>query len=168
MSNSIVADDMVVSFNYTLRRASDNEVLDASEDEPMFYLHGASNIVPGLERQLTGRAVGDKLTANVPAAEAYGEKEPGDPQRVPMDAFPEDMPLVEGMPLIAEGPDGEHHHFFIVGVDEEDEVVLIDSNHPLAGVDLAFEVEIVALRAATAEELEHGHPHGPDGHSHHH
>lgn len=163
-----VADDMVVFFHYTLRRTNDGEILDESGDEPMLYLHGASNIVPGLERQLTGRTIGDRFTANVPAAEAYGEKDGSAPQRVPLDAFPEDMPLVEGMPLIAEGPDGSHHHFFIVGVDEEDEVVLIDANHPLAGVDLSFEVEIVNIRNATREELEHGHPHGPDGHGHHH
>lgn len=165
LSDLQVADNTVVAFHYKLTNSS-GEVLDESEDEPMYYLHGAQNIVPGLERQMGGHRVGDKFTAQVPAAEAYGERAESVPQHVPLEAFPEDMPLFEGMPLTAETNDGQLLHFFVLEVHED--AVVLDTNHPLAGEDLTFEVEITAIRAATESEIEHGHPHGADGHDHHH
>jgi FKBP-type peptidyl-prolyl cis-trans isomerase SlyD len=159
-----VAAGKVVSIKYTLRD-DDGDVIDASEDgDPLEYLHGADNIVPGLERQLLGKVTGDKLTAVVPPAEGYGLPEGPGPQPVPRAAFPDDAELEQGLQFFARGPDGQQMALWVVEVN--DDVVLVDANHPLAGATLHFEVEITAIRDATAEETEHGHPHGPHGHHH--
>ena len=128
-----IAPGSVVTIRYTLT-GKDGKVLDESGAEGMDYLHGADNIVPGLEKQLVGRAVGDKLNAVVSPDEGYGERK-GSPQKVPRKSFPDD--------------------------------VEIDRNHPLAGMTLTFDVEILAIRSATKDELAHGHPHGLGGHHHH-
>jgi len=161
---STIADGKVVSFHYTLTN-DDGDVLDSSSGrDPMPYLHGASNIVPGLEKQLTGKSVGTKLDAVVPPAEGYGERGGPDPQPVPRSAFPTEMPLDKGTPVQAQAPDGKVMMLFIDRV--EDDTVYVDHNHPLAGETLHFAVEIVDVRDATDEEKAHGHPHGPGGHAH--
>ena len=160
MSVEIIAADKVVLFHYTLRD-SDGDVLDSSDGaDPLPYLHGAGNIVPGLERQMTGRVVGDSFTAVVSPEEGYGVRD-GLPQPVPRDAFPEDVELEEGMQFMAEGPDGDAMPLWIAAI--EADMVFVDKNHPLAGETLHFAIEIVGIREATAAELEHGHPHGADG-----
>ncbi len=165
-TDSVVADGLVVSIHYTLK-APDGTLLDSSEgSDPLLYLHGAENIVPGLEKQLTGKAVGDKVVAVVPAAEGYGERTGPEPQKVPRTELPADADLIPGMQIIAESGDGQAFPLWIVEAD--DEHFTVDHNHPLAGVTLHFDVEIAAIRAATDEEKAHGHPHGPDGHDHHH
>lgn len=162
MSDTIGA-KKVVSFHYTLRNDA-GEVIDQSEEgEPMAYLVGAQNIVPGLEKAMLNRAVGDTFEVKVPAAEGYGERVDGS-AKVPRTEFPEDVELQPGMSLLAEGPDGSAVPLWITHVGDEE--VTVDPNHPLAGVDLHFEVEVAAIRAASDEELEHGHPHGPGGHHH--
>jgi FKBP-type peptidyl-prolyl cis-trans isomerase SlyD len=153
----------VVVMKYTLTDQA-GKVLDESGDEGMDYLHGGENIVPGLEKQLEGRAVGDKLKAVVAPAEGYGERE-GDSQKVPRSAFPDDTEIEVGMQFVAEGEDGEPMPVWVVGVTPQE--VEIDANHPLAGITLTFDVEIVSIRQGTADEIAHGHPHGPDGHHHH-
>jgi FKBP-type peptidyl-prolyl cis-trans isomerase SlyD len=159
------ADGTVVSIHYTLRD-DDGDVIDSSVDsEPLDYLHGAGNIVPGLEAAMEGKAVGAKFKVTVPPADGYGERGP-DPKPVPRSAFPDDMELEPGTQLFVRGPDGEPFPVWIAGVSDED--VMLDQNHPLAGATLHFEVEVLSVRAATKDELEHGHPHGPDGHGHHH
>jgi len=161
---STIADGKVVSFHYTLTN-DDGEVLDSSSGRgPMPYLHGASNIVPGLEKQMTGKAVGATFDAVVPPAEGYGERGGPEPQPVPRSAFPSDMPLDKGTPLQAQSPDGQVMMLFIDRV--EGDTVFVDHNHPLAGVTLNFAVEVVEIRDATADEKAHGHPHGPGGHHH--
>jgi FKBP-type peptidyl-prolyl cis-trans isomerase SlyD len=161
---STVTDGKVVFFHYTLTDPA-GAVIDSSVGrEPMPYLHGAGNIVSGLERQLTGLAVGAKVQALVPAAEGYGERGGPPPQAVPKAAFPKGMPLEKGVPVRAESPDGEVLTLFIDRVEGDD--VYLDQNHPLAGVDLSFAVEITGVRDATAEEMAHGHPHAPGGHHH--
>lgn len=161
---STVSDGQVISFHYTLRDP-EGEVLDSSlESEPLSYLHGAANIVPGLERELTGRAVGDRLEAVVEPADGYGEPAGPGPQKLPRDAFPSNAELEAGMQVFARGEGSEPIPLWIVSVD--DDHVVIDINHPLAGVTLHFTVEIVSIRSATEEEIEHGHPHGPGGHEH--
>jgi FKBP-type peptidyl-prolyl cis-trans isomerase SlyD len=152
-----ISDGKVVEIHYTL--TDDNgETLDSSEGhEPLAYLHGASNIVPGLERQLSGHSVGDQFDAAVPPAEAYGEIMGEGPQAVPRAGFPADIELAPGMSFQGEGDDGDSCVVWIVAV--EGEQVLIDLNHPLAGMDLNFKVEVVTVRAATQEEIDHGHPH---------
>ena len=159
-----ISDGMVASFHYTLTNDT-GDVLDSSQGRSaMPYLHGASNIVPGLERQMTGKVVGDKFDAKVPAAEAYGEKQGPGPQPVPKTAFPPDLELQVGMMLQAQSPDGHTVPVWVTGVSED--VIHVDGNHPLAGVDLTFAVEVTEIRNATEEEKAHGHPHGPGGHHH--
>lgn len=160
-----VADGAVVSIHYTLKNP-EGDVIDSSEGgDPLMYLHGAENIVPGLERGLAGRNVGDNVAVEVLPIDGYGERLGPGPQRVPRDAFPPDAEPEEGMQVFAQGPNDETIPLWVVGVD--DEAVTVDVDHPLAGVTLHFQVEITSVRAATAEELEHGHPHGPGGHHHH-
>lgn len=159
-----VAKDMVVEIHYTLTNEA-GEVLDSSRDgDPMMYLHGAGNIVPGLEKQLLGRSPGDSFTAIVPPAEGYGLREPDALMRAPRSAFPADMDLEEGTPLWVEDDDGAEHPAWIAEV--SDSAVVLDRNHPLAGVTLKFAVEVMTVRKATAEEKAHGHVHSGDGHHH--
>ena len=163
---SSIADGKVVHFHYTLKNQA-GEVLDSSAGrEPMPYLHGAGNIVPGLERQLAGLKVGDTVDATVEPEEGYGTVDDNWPQQVPRDAFPGDIEIQAGMQFFAQSPDGGHFPVWIARVD--DDSVWVDGNHPLAGETLYFAVEIVEIRDATAEEQAHGHPHGPDGHGHDH
>jgi FKBP-type peptidyl-prolyl cis-trans isomerase SlyD len=166
MPEQLIADGQVVVLQYTLR-ADDGEVLDASTpDDPMAYLHGADNIVPGLEQALTGKAVGFKGKITVAPADGYGEREDEEPDVIPRNAFPPDMEIEAGMTFMAEGPNEEHAPIWVVAV--EGDKVFVDSQHPLAGKTLHFDVEVLAVRSATKDELAHGHPHGPDGHAHHH
>lgn len=158
---STVQTGKVVSMHYTLRTA-DGEELDTSRgDEPMLYLHGHDNIVPGLENGLEGKSVGFAAIIVVTPEEGYGEDDGEAPQAVPRDAFPEDLEIEEGMSFVVENDQGEHIPVWVASVDEN--AVYLDTNHPLSGVELHFDVEIVAIRDATAEELHHGHPHGADG-----
>jgi FKBP-type peptidyl-prolyl cis-trans isomerase SlyD len=159
-----IAKDQVVAIRYTLTSQA-GDVLDESGDSPLAYLHGYENIVPGLERQLEGKTLGDKLQAIVPPAEGYGERDPAGAQRVPRQAFPADVHIEEGMQFAAQGPDGHMIPMWVTDVEED--AIIVDLNHPLAGETLIFDVEVVALRAATAEELTHGHVHEPGGHHHH-
>lgn len=161
MSSQTVADNHVVQIHYTLH-LGDDEVVDSSRGrEPLVYLHGSNNIVPGLERQLAAKAVGETFTAVVPAAEGYGEADASTPQQVSRDNFPEGVELEAGMAFQAEGPDGEDLTLWIHEV--QDDQVFVATQHPLAGKDLHFDIEVVGIRAATEDELNHGHPHGPDG-----
>jgi FKBP-type peptidyl-prolyl cis-trans isomerase SlyD len=158
-----VTDGKVVAFHYTLTN-DEGEVLDSSEGRaPLAYLQGAANIVPGLERQMLGRAVGDRFTARVAPADGYGERT-GAPQSVPRGAFPPEVDVQVGMQFAAQGPNGSVIPLWVVDV--ADDTVSVDRNHPLAGVTLNFAVEIAEIREATTEELAHGHPHGPEGHHH--
>jgi len=159
-----VADGHVVSIHYTLTLAS-GEVVDSSADrEPLEYLHGHGNIVPGLEEQLTGRGVGDELDAVVPADKGYGEHDPAGVQVVPRDQFPPDVEIESGMQFQAQNEDGSAAILTVSKV-EGDEVT-VDLNHPLAGETLHFRIQVTAVRTATEEELTHGHVHGPHGHEH--
>ncbi len=162
--DATIVDGKVVLLNYVLKNDA-GEQLDSSDGEPMPYLHGYMNIVPGLESALTGKVVGDKLSVVVEPANGYGELSGEEPQAVPREEFPPDYEIVVGDPVVAETDDGQMVHLWVVGVD--DEFVHVTMDHPLAGENLHFDVEVVELRDATAVELEHGHPHGPDGtHAH--
>lgn len=167
MSENTVTAGQVVFLQYTLRNDA-GEVLDSSEGgEALLYLHGHQNIVPGLEKALDGQPVGAKLNVSVPPAEGYGERRPEAFQMVPRAAFAEiEARLQPGLQLFAEAEDGSPVPFWVAEVG--DETVKADFNHPLAGVTLHFEVEVAKTRAATADELAHGHPHGPTGNEGHH
>ena len=157
-----VENGKVVSFHYTLTNAQ-GDVLDQSHEHPMPYLHGAGNIIPGLEKELAGKKVGDKLTVNVPAAEAYGEYHEQLVNDVPREAFQGVDQIEPGMQFQANTPEGVQ---VITVKAVNGETVTVDANHPLAGQDLNFDVEIVEVREATEEESAHGHVHGVGGHHH--
>jgi FKBP-type peptidyl-prolyl cis-trans isomerase SlyD len=159
-----IANGSVVGIDYSLH-LGDGEVVDASRPgDPLTYLHGEGQIVPGLESALEGLAVGDRKEVVVAPAQGYGEHDPRGVQEVPRSAFPADFAPNAGMELTAEGPDGNPVPFAIREVKLES--VVIDLNHPLAGKTLHFDVTVREVRAATPDELAHGHAHGPEGHGH--
>jgi FKBP-type peptidyl-prolyl cis-trans isomerase SlyD len=158
-----VAKNKVVSIDYTLKNDA-GEVIDSSEGhEPLLYLHGAQNIVPGLEIALEGKAAGDRIQVSIAPAEAYGERNEALQQAVPREAFQGVEDLEVGMQFRAESDAGQQ--IVTITAIEGDEVT-VDGNHPLAGETLNFDVTVVEVRDASAEELEHGHVHGPGGHHH--
>ena len=149
----------VVTFHYTLRDTR-GQVLDASlGGDPISFLQGAGQIVEGLEQGLQGLAPGTKATIGVPAAKAYGERDETQVQRVLRALLPIEGEVKPGDQFRA-GPDAFAPIVTVVGVEGEE--LLLDANHPLAGVDLEFEVEVLAVREATVEEGEHGHVHEPE------
>ena len=160
-----IEDKKVVSFHYTLTN-DDGETLDTSRErgEPMLYLHGANNIIPGLENALSGKQAGDTVDVSVAPQEAYGERDDAKQQSVPRDMFPQDTDIEPGMQFHAQGPGGETLVVTVAKV--EDDSITVDGNHPLAGVPLNFAVEVIEVREASQEEISHGHVHGPGGHQH--
>ena len=158
-----IENDRVVSLAYTLRDSDDN-IIDQSDDGSFWYLHGASNIIPGLESALTGKSKGDELAVSVAPEDGYGMREEERIQDVPRNMFPDDQELATGMQFHAQSPDG--HAVMVTIARIEGDTVTVDGNHPLAGVQLHFVVKIMDIREATQEELEHGHVHGPGGHHH--
>ena len=160
--------DKVGIFHYNLT-SSDGELIDTSHDrDPLPYLHGHGNIIPGLEREMEGKTIGDKFTVVVIPSEAYGEIEEGEDafMQVPKEQLPEGIQFQPGMQLIAEGENGEQLPVFMT--DYKDGVFTFTTNHPLAGITLVFAIEVIGIREALAVELEHGHPHGIDGDQGHH
>ena len=158
-----VAQDSVVSFHYTLKDEA-GTLIDQSQGEPLAYLHGHGQIVPGLERELAGRSAGEKLQVRVSPAEGYGEYDPALLQQVPREAFSRINGLRVGMALQAQTSDGGAATVHVKEIGPES--VTVDRNHALAGKTLHFEVEIAEVRAASEEELSHQHVHGPGGHHH--
>lgn len=162
MTEKITA-NKVVTISYTLR-SGDGDVIDSSDEgRPLVYLHGAQNIVPGLEEELEGAGLGESVKAVVPPEKGYGPRI-GEAHEVSRSLFPADSELRAGMQVVAHDDEGRQIPFFISVVTEE--TITVDPNHPLAGETLHFEVTIEALRDATEEEIAHGHPHGSGGHHH--
>ncbi|WP_348759782.1 FKBP-type peptidyl-prolyl cis-trans isomerase [Candidatus Methylocalor cossyra] len=158
-----IAANKVVHIHYTLTN-DHGEVLDSSKSRgPLAYLHGAGSIIPGLENALTGHMVGDRFQVSIPPEEAYGPRDDDLVQAVPKSAFQGVTEIVPGMQFEAQSPDGPQW-LTVIGVDEDE--VILDGNHPMAGLTLNFDIEVTGIRDATAEELDHGHVHGPGGHSH--
>ena len=159
-----ISEQCVASFHYTLTDGS-GKVLDSSNgQDPLSYLHGSGNIIPGLEKALLGKTIGDKFNISIPASEAYGLRDDSMVQELPSNMFEGIDKIEEGMEFHAET---EHGLQVVTVTKVEGDNVTIDGNHPLAGVDLTFDVEVTAIRAATEEEVEHGHAHGAGGHHHH-
>lgn len=161
-----IADQKVVTLDYSLK---DNEgkLIDSSEGRGDFvYLHGARNIVPGLESALEGKTAGEEVSVSVQPEEGYGERDDDLLQTVPKDMFEEGADINVGMQFHAQSPEGEM--MIVTVVELEGDEVIVDGNHPLAGVPLNFDVKVVDIRDASAEELEHGHAHGADGEHHDH
>jgi FKBP-type peptidyl-prolyl cis-trans isomerase SlyD len=155
----------VVTFHYTLRDPAGNVLDTSAGGEPITFLEGSGEIIDGLDEQLRFASAGEKATVIVPAAKAYGEHDPAQVQRVKRGLLPVDGELKIGDQFRT----GHDRHAPIVTVRAiEGDDVLLDANHALAGVDLKFDVEIVAVRPPTPEELSHGHAHGQSGHAGHH
>jgi len=158
-----IENNKVIQLNYVLTN-SKGEQLDASDGEPMAYLHGHHNVIPGLEKALEGKTTDEKFSVMIPADDAYGETQAHLIQEgVPKAMFQGVEKIEVGMRFEAQSEQGFHS---VVITDIQDETVTVDGNHELAGIDLTFDVEIVDVRDATAEEIEHGHAHGVGGHQH--
>ncbi|MGY5453344.1 FKBP-type peptidyl-prolyl cis-trans isomerase [Agarivorans sp. MS3-6] len=158
-----IAKDDVAIIEYTV--TANGEQLDTSEGkEPLAVIVGLGQLVPGLEQALLGKKVGDKFDADIAAEDAYGERNDNLVQAVPKSMFG-DVEVEVGMQFRATTDEGEQS-VIIIGM-EEDEVI-VDGNHPLSGIDLAFTIEVIETRKATEEELAHGHVHAEGGCGHHH
>lgn len=152
-----VADDLVVQLDYTLR-LDDEQIIDSSAGrDPLEFLQGHGQIIPGLEQALYGMAVGEEKKVVVAPRDGYGEREENTVQEVPREAFAPDVELTPGMALELRDSAGHPVLAFIAEVGPEN--VVLDLNHPLAGETLHFDVAIAGLREATSEELAHGHAH---------
>lgn len=160
----LIQDKSVVAIHYRLTDSEGTQIDASQPDQPLVYMHGTQSIIPGLENALTGKSAGDRLQVTVSPEEAYGETNPDLVQSVPRSAFEGIDEIEPGMQFTAQSAEGPSH---VVTVREVgDEEVTIDGNHPLAGVELHFDVEVDTVREATAEELEHGHVHGDGGTEH--
>jgi FKBP-type peptidyl-prolyl cis-trans isomerase SlyD len=158
-----IGKNSVVSFHYTLRNDAGEELESSRGGEPSAYLHGAGNIIPGLEEAMSGRAAGDVFSATVPPERAYGLRRENREQRVPVKHLLFRGKLRPGMAVQLNTSEGRVPVTVLkAGKFSAD----VDTNHPLAGQALTFDVEIVEVRPATAEEIAHRHAHGPGGHHH--
>ena len=157
-----IEQDTVASVHYTGTFPDSGEEFDSSRDgEPLTFLVGHKGMIPGFEREVMGAGVGDTRSFTLEPEDAYGMPSEENVAEVPRVQFPEEMPLELGMMLMSDGGP-----FRIVAI--TDDTVRCDFNNPMAGKTLHFEVEVMDVRAATPDELEHGHAHGPGGHHHHH
>ena len=160
----LIANQHVVAIDYTLSNDA-GEVIDSSAGaEPLVYLHGAGNIIAGLEKALLGKAVGDELDVSIEPEEAYGEYSAELITNLGREMFEGVDELEVGMQFHASAPDGGMQIVTIRDIDGDQ--VTIDGNHPLAGQQLNFKVKVASIRAASEEELAHGHVHGEGGHQH--
>ncbi len=154
-----IIQDSVVSIHYTLSD-NDGNVLDSSSGrDPLQYLHGRGNLIIGMEEGLEGRATGDQFDLKISPEKGYGPKNEGLIQKVPLSAFG-DQKIDTGIQFST----GKGQVVTVMEVGKE--TVTVDGNHPLAGVELNFQVEVVEIRKATEDEIAHGHVHGPGGHDH--
>jgi len=158
-----IAKETVVTMHYTLKN-NEGVVMDSSQGrEPLIYLHGVGALIPGLEQELTDKEQGDKISAVIAPEHAYGEKREDLLREVSKDGFQGDEELEEGMQVQLDTDRGQT----VATVSKiEGDIVTLDLNHPLAGVTLYFDVEIADVRAASKDEIAHGHVHGHGGHHH--
>jgi FKBP-type peptidyl-prolyl cis-trans isomerase SlyD len=156
-----VTQNAAVFIHYTLRDDAGKTLDSSAGGDPLGYLHGNGALIPGLERELEGKSAGDRVTVRIAPEDAYGEYDDSLVQRVPRRSLKDIPNLRVGMRLQAQSERGTRVVMVtqIVG-----DMVTIDGNHPLAGQHLNFDVEVTDVRAATEEELAHGHVHGPGGH----
>ncbi len=158
-----IEENRVATLNYILKD-DQGKVIDSAEDGNFAYLHGAANIIPGLEQALLGKSAGDAFSIRIEPAQGYGERNDSMTQVVPRDMFESDEKIEIGMQFHAESPDGQPLAVTIIKL--TDDKITVDGNHPLAGTNLNFEVQVLEIREATEEELEHGHVHAAGGHAH--
>ncbi len=159
----IIDNGKVVTFHYTLTNEQGEPLESSRERQPMVYLHGARNIIPGLEQAMAGRKSGDQFQVTIEPADAYGERDEGRQQRIPAKKFGNTRNLQAGQRVSLQTKRGPVQAVVVkVGRFHVD----VDMNHPLAGRVLTFDVEVTDVREATPEELSHGHAHGPGGVEH--
>ena len=164
-----IAANSVVAFHYTVATAEGEHVDKSEQGQPLVYMHGHGQIVPGLEAVMLGKKAGEKFTALVKAEDAYGVAEEGLDLQVPLEVFPAGVrPQIKpGFQFKAEHPTQAGRDVVFTVHQIEKDNAFVSGNHPLAGKALNFQVEIAEVRAATNDELSHGHAHGPGGHHHH-
>lgn len=159
-----IAQQKVVTIHYKVVDVDSGEVIDSSEGgQPMTYLHGAQNIIPGLEQALEGKQVGDEFETTIAPADAYGEYSDERVQQVPMEAFQGVEKVEPGMAFTAQT---EHGPVNLIVTEVDEATVTVDANHPLAGKALNFSIKVESVRDASEEEMAHGHVHGEGGHHH--
>lgn len=156
-----VEDNRVVALAYTLTDSEGAQLDEASAGEPLLYLHGHGNLMPGLEQALEGRGEGDRFEVELAPDDAFGPRAADAERTLPRDAFPDEVELEAGLELALEDDAGEVIPFWVKSV--HDDRVVIDLNHPFAGRTVRFTGEVLKIRDASADELEHGHPHGMEG-----
>ena len=159
-----IAQDKVVLIHYTLTNDAGETLDSSSGGEPLAYIHGQGNLIAGLEKALEGKQSGDRLSVKVEPAEGYGVRDDALVQQVPKRQFG-GAKVQPGMQFHAQTSQGHARVVTVVRI--QGDMVTVDGNHPLAGENLNFDVEVTDVRDATQEELEHGHVHGPGGHHHH-
>ncbi|MEQ8954352.1 MAG: peptidylprolyl isomerase [Gammaproteobacteria bacterium] len=159
----MIGKNSVVSLHYTLKN-DDGEIMDSSDGkQPLSYLHGNNNLIPGLENELEGKSSGAKFNTTIPPDKAYGDVRQELIQTLNKEVFKGVESVEPGMTFVAQGEGGQQQQVRVTDVAGEQ--VTIDANHPMAGLTLHFEVEVVEVRDATSQEIEHGHVHS-DGHDH--
>lgn len=159
-----IADQTAVSLEYTLKNTSGEVIDSANADSPLVYLHGAGNLIPGVENALAGKSVGDEVQVTVAPEDGYGSRVEEMVVKVPRAELPEGE-LQIGMQFQVQH-EGGTGIVTLTAINIEDGTATLDGNHPLAGETLDFAMKVLEVRAATPEELEHGHVHGPGGHQH--
>ncbi|MDM7859748.1 peptidylprolyl isomerase [Alteromonas sp. ASW11-36] len=160
----MIKPNSVVTIHYSVSNTESVEIDSSRGGQPLEFLYGHGFLVPGLEEALAGKQANDTFTVTVPAEKAYGIRHDNLVQAVPKNMF-EGMDVEVGMSFRATTDDGDQS---VIIIDVTDDEVVVDGNHPLAGVDLVFDVEVIALRDATAEEIDHGHVHTAGGCQHSH
>lgn len=155
----------VITINYTLKDTEGNLLDSTDNGGPFSFITGNMQVLPGLEEALVSMIIGSKKNIKLAAADAYGEYDENAIQKVNRSLFPEEAELETGMTYFAHSPEGQHIQFVITKIENED--ITVNFNHPLAGKNLEFDVELLDVRDATPEEISHGHVHGPGGHHHH-
>ncbi|MCE3005180.1 MAG: peptidylprolyl isomerase [Xanthomonadaceae bacterium] len=158
-----IDNNTVASFHYDLADAAGNRIESSRGGQPLAVLHGAGNVIPGVEAALAGRSVGERFSVTVPPEQGYGERREGLTQRVPKKYFRDGQRLRAGDTTMLSTLDGQR---VVTVVKVGQSVIDVDLNHPMAGRTLVFDIEVVAVREATAEEIAHGHAHEPGGHAH--
>ncbi len=158
-----ITKDHVVSIHYTLKDSSGKELESSFGDEPLVYLQGHKNIIPGLEEALEGKAKGDKVDVDIEPDKAYGNRNEQLVQAVPKNEFPDADNIQVGTHFEMDSPGGP---VLLVVSEIQDDKIVLDGNHPMAGMKLSFNVEVMDIRKATDEEVAHRHVHGPGGHHH--
>ena len=155
--------DTVAQFKYRLKDQDGNEMDSTEAGEPLAYLHGHNNLLEGLENAMAGKAAGDTLSVTLKPAEAYGERHPDAVQRVPVKHLQGAKKWRPGMIAMVDTDQGKRQ---VTVLKVGKFMVTVDTNHPFAGETVTFEIEILDVRAATEEEMAHGHAHGVGGHQH--